>query len=80
MHKTVHHFLLRAIGGALLRLLDDRMRKVVMPDLRLQLVAADVGVVGVLPCRAQGLDFGKCRSGRSGPAVSRGKMKNSHEQ
>ena len=61
-----------------LRPLDDGMREVVMPDLRLQLVAADVGVVRVDPRRAQGLDFGERRCGGAGPAVSGGEMEDSH--
>ena len=62
----------------ILRLLDDRMRKVVMRELRLQLVAADVCVMRVLAGRAQRLHFGKCGCRRAGPAVSRGEMKDPH--
>ena len=56
----------------ILRLLDQRMRKVVVSDLRLQLVPADVRVMRVVARGAQRLDFGECGRGGTGPAISRG--------
>ena len=44
-------------------------------DLRFELVSADVRIVRLDSGRAQGFDFGKRRRRRTGPAVSRSKVK-----
>ena len=53
------------------------MREIEVPDLRLQLVAADVRVVRVDARRAKRLDLGERRRGRPRPAVGRSEMENS---
>ena len=62
----------------ILRLVDDRMGEIVMRELRLQLVTADVRIMRIDPRRAQRLDFGERRRGCSGPAIGRREMQDFH--
>jgi hypothetical protein len=62
-----------------LRFPDDRMGEVVVADLRLQLVAADVGVMGVVTGGAQRLHFREGRCGGARPAVSGSKMEDAQD-
>ena len=50
-----------------------------MDDLRLQLVAADVGVMGVVSGLPKSEDFGERGGGCAGPAVAGGEVQDSHD-
>lgn len=63
----------------ILRLLDDGVRVRECADLRLETVAADIGVGGIDAGFAKSLDFGEGRCRSSGPAVPRGEMKDVHD-
>ena len=65
--------------GRVLRLLDDGMGEGVMPDLRLQFVAADVRVMHVVARGAQRFHFRECRRGGARPAVSGGEMEDAQD-
>src|SRR5205814_6768160 len=65
-------------GERVLRSGDDGVREIVMPDLLLQLVTADVGVMRVDARLAKRLGFGERRSGSAGPSVAGSEVKNLH--
>lgn len=61
-------------GHRVLGFLDERMGEVAVGELCLQLVSADIGVVGIHAGEAQCLDFGKGWRRGAGPSISRGEV------
>src|SRR5471032_1280202 len=65
-------------GDRILSFRDDRMRKSLWPELRFELVSADVRIMRIDACRAKRLHLGKRRRRRAGPAIAGRKMEDFH--
>src|SRR5438445_4161910 len=64
----------------ILRFLDDRMREVELPYLRLELVTADVGVVRIDTCFTKRRHLRECRSRRASPAIAGREVEDFHRR